>query len=72
MYAFKKFRNGKLIEGDGASVRRIMNATGAITRSVGKSVKRRAGRAMSNHKTLFSTQKSTKKGETWNWPRLSR
>jgi hypothetical protein len=44
MYVFKKFPDGKLIGGKGASVRRIMTATVAITGPAGKSVKRRAGR----------------------------
>jgi len=56
MYVFKKFPDGKLIGGKGASVRPIMTATVAITGPAGKSLKLRAGRAMSNHKTLFSTR----------------
>jgi hypothetical protein len=45
---FKTFRHGKLIGGKGASVQRIVTATVALTRLAGKSVKRRAGSAMSN------------------------
>ena len=37
-------------------MRRIMAFTEAITRSARQPVKRRAGRGMSNHKTLFSTR----------------
>ena len=62
MYAYRKLRNGKLIEGKGASVRRIMTATVVITLSAGKPIKRRAGRSLITEHS--SRQGSNKEGET--------